>query len=163
MNVKGCITLVKVKKKNLLSPSRCELYDPYNTISPHSEHDISQGQGHSRSLFRQEDNPEPQSIPINKSRWDVPAPASRPPERDDRGPDNGPRNSRARATEPFVPGGYGSAGSSLDHRGGSPERHILGVSPQRFPASYRPKRPNDDERMISDYRGEVSATATFIY
>lgn len=161
MDVKGCITLIKVKK-HLLSPSRSELYDPYNPISPDSGQDISQGQGHSRSLLQQ-DNPEPQSMPINKSRWDVPAPASRPPERDDRGPDNGPSNSRARATEPFVPGGYGSAGRSLDHRAGSPERHIPGVSPQRFPASYRPQRPNDSERMISDYRGEVSATAMFIY
>ncbi|XP_056913390.1 DBIRD complex subunit ZNF326-like [Takifugu flavidus] len=138
-------------------PERSELYDPYNPVSPDSEHDISQGQGHSRSLLKQEDNPEPQPITINKSRWDVPAAASRPPERDDRGPDNGPSNSRARATEPFVPAGYGSAGRSLDQRVGSPERHILRVSPQRFPASYRPQRPNDDERMISDYRGEVTA------
>lgn len=161
VNVKGCITLIEVQN-HLLSPSSSELYDPYNSISPDSEHGISQGQGHSRSLLKQEDNPEPQPTTINKSRWDVPAPASRPPERDDRGLDNGPSNSRARATEPFDRAAYGSASRSLDHRVGSPERHIPSVLPQRFPASYRPQRPNDDERMISDYRGEVS-TNSYVY
>lgn len=171
LEVKGRMTLIEAQN-HLLSPSRSALYDPYNPVSPDSEHEISQGQDHSRALLKQKDNPEPQPIAINKSRWDVPAPASRPPERDDRGPDGGPSNSRALnpsprlpeqqtcnlASKPFVPAGYGSVGGSLDHRVG-----ILGPSPQRFPASYRPQRTNDEERMIPDYRGEVSATVVFIF
>lgn len=159
----------------LLSPSRSEIYDPYDPVSTDSEHEISQDPDHSRSLFTQNDNPKPLSVKTNKSRWDIPAPAtaSRPPDRDDRGPEDGPSNSRALsvghrlpertcdlATEPFVSPGYNSVSRSLDHRVGSPDRHILGQSTQKFPASYR---ANESERILPDYRGEVSATDVFVF
>lgn len=172
VEVKSHLTLTQVPNC-LLSPSRPELYDPYDPISPDSEHEISQDQDHSSSLFTQDDNPEPPSVKINKSRWDIPGPAtaSRPPDRDDRGPEDGPSNSRALnlghrlpertcdlAIEPFVPPGYDSVSRSLDHKVGSPDRHILGLSNQKFPASYRTPRTNESERIFPDYRGEVSAT-----
>lgn len=94
MMVKDCLTL-DTSTKHLLSPSRAEVYDPYNLISSDSEPEISQGQDHSCSLFKQDDSPEPQPVTMNKSHWDRPAPASRPPDRDNHGPDNGPNNSQA--------------------------------------------------------------------
>lgn len=150
----------------LLSPCRPELYDPYDPVSPDSEHENSQDQDHSSSLFTQDDNPEPLSVKTNKSRWDIPAPAtaSRPPDRDD--PNSRALNLGHRlpertcdpATEPFVSPGYDSVGRSLDCRVGSPDRHILSLSNQKFPASYRPPRTNESERIFPDYRGEVLAT-----
>lgn len=44
----------------------------------------------------------------------------------------------------------------MDHRVGSPDRH------QKFPASYRPPRTNESERIPPDYRGEVTATDVFV-
>lgn len=141
-------------------------------MSPDSEHENSQDQDHSGSLFTQDGNPESLSVRTNKSRWDIPGPttASRAPDRDDRGPDDGPSRAlklghrvpeRTCDLEPFVSPGYDSVGRSLDHRVGSPDRRVLGLSNQKFPASYRPPRTNDSDRMFPDYRGEVCDVFVF--
>ncbi|CAF96370.1 unnamed protein product [Tetraodon nigroviridis] len=139
------------------SPERPEIYDPYDPVSPDSEHEISRNQDHSGSMFTEDDNSKPLSVKTSKSRWDIPAP-----DRDDRDPEDGPSNSGAlglgrRPPEPFVSAGYDSVSRSLDHRAGSPDRHALGLSNQN-PASYRPPRTNESERIFPDYRGEVTAT-----
>lgn len=172
---KSHLTLIQVLNC-LLSSSRPELYDPYNPVSPDSDPEISQDQDNSSSLFTPDDNPEPLSVKTNKTRWDIPATASRPPDRDERSPEDEPGNTRALSlghrlpertcdidTEPFVSPGYDSVSRSLDHRVGSPDRHIHGPSHQKFPASYRPPRTNESERAFPDYRGEVLATVVFVF
>lgn len=134
---------------------------------------------HRRSSLNQEDNLGPRRLSpskgcSNKSRWDIPYSKTRtsPLSRRNFFPETRPTNSQhlspghrlpeGRAystdTESHFSLGYGAISRPLDHRIGSPDRLIHGLSTQRFPTSHEAQSTNgDDEVTILECKWTISS------
>ncbi|XP_068197499.1 uncharacterized protein [Antennarius striatus] len=145
-----------------------ELYDPYNPASPgsdrktphHPEERCSHSNQEGERLF-------PHRNPHDRHHWVSPYPE--PPrshvDRRDLSPKEGPCDSRGVSLTSSRADRRSYSPDTedyrlLDHRLGSPERHVGDSSIQRFPASYGAQSTNGDEmRTFPEYGREIPTMA----